>query len=795
MFYNYLKIAFRNLSKHKGFTFINIIGLSLGLTCFILIAAYTIDELSYDKFHEHSDRIYRIVNVDTTDQQQGIARVGAPWAPMLKSQYPEIEDYSRLLRFGRSLFQYEDKQFYESKGFLVDSGFMNVFTYEWIEGNVEYALTQPYQMVMTQSFAQKYFGDESPIGKQILIDQSQPYTVTGLMADPPQNGHFTFDFLASFDSHDNWFKTEININNYWTYLLLKPGTDINSLDQKIQQFYKAYVDTDGTSGSKPILQSLTSIHLTSNLQRELSANGDISRIYTLGTIAILILIIACINFMNLATARSSRRAREVGIRKVIGAKKKQLVIQFLGESIILCLIAFVFALALADLILPLFNEVAGKSITLNYWSQPLLSLGLLGIAILTGLISGSYPALFLASFQPIKVLKSNMGKIASGTLMRKGLVITQFTVSMILIVCAIIIYQQLQYVSHKDLGYQKDQLLVLSMSDNKVRTQIQPMIEEWKQQSGILGIAGTSGLMGGGDWGMPLKYEGGAESDQISPRVFAVDHDYLKVHQMDLVNGRDFSKEISTDIGAFILNETAAELTPWEDPVGKFLERPVGRNEEGEWTYQKGTIVGIVKDFHYHSLRDQIQPLAIFVEPDYVSSLIIRLKADQIPETLDFINEQWSTNVPTHPIQYFFMDDLFNQMYMAENRLGKVVGIFASLAIIIACLGLFGLAAFTAERRSKEIGIRKVLGASVRNIIVLLSKDFAKLIAIALVISIPISIYFLKQWLENFAYRIEFNPIVFVYAGLGTTLLALLTISYQSIKAAQTNPINSLKDE
>ncbi|MCB0850760.1 MAG: FtsX-like permease family protein, partial [Bacteroidetes bacterium] len=621
------------------------------------------------------------------------------------------------------------------------------------------------------------------------------FRITGIVKDPPDQSHFSFDFIASFDSHDAWFKTDWEMTNYYTYLLLKEGIKPGTLEQKFPEFVEKYM-ANSRFDSEVSLQPITDIHLHSNYHREFQENGDISRLYILGLVALFLLAIAGINFINLATARSAGRAKEVGIRKVIGARKKQLIAQFMGESILLCLIATMISLAIADLSLPWFNALTGKNLAISYLNHPgMLAVIFLG-AMIMGILAGIYPAFFLSSFKPIEVLGGSSRSGKGKSFFRQSLVIFQFVISAVLIFATLVIFEQLSYISKKELGFDRNELLAIRIPDGSVRQELEILRSQWQQNGNIQTVGATSGLMGGGDWGMPLKYEGGGPEDRFAPRIFAVDPNYISAHKMEIVKGRDFSREISSDLkGAFIINESAAKKLDWENPVGKYLERPVARNEAGEWRYQRGAVVGVVKDFHYHSLKEKIEPMAMYIDSSQVSYLMVKISPNQVNETLRFIENTWDTKIPEFPIDYFFLDRIFDSMYSTENQLGEVIGVFAGLVVVIACLGLFGLIAFITEKRTKEIGIRKVLGASVQHLILLLSKDMGRLVGMALLLAAVPAWWIARQWLEQYAYRTDLKPSVFIYTILILIVLTALTLFYHVIRAASENPVNALRDE
>ncbi|NIR50303.1 FtsX-like permease family protein [candidate division KSB1 bacterium] len=803
MFKNYLKVAIRNFLKHKLFSLINVSGLAIGMACCILILLWVEDELGYDTFHENANRIYRVIKLDKEDVTDGIARVGAPWGPALFKDYPEVESFVRFRFFSRSLVRYQDKVFFEEGGLYADSTIFDVFTFPLIKGNPKTALTQPNTLVISEDLAQKYFGDEEPIGKRLIIDNDEEYQVTGVVKNVPRNSHFHFDFLVSFVSYNFFDLNAWRMNNFHVYLLLKPDVSPAVLEQKFPEFVRTHITDDEPINYLVKLQPITDIHLHSDLFREFEANGDIAYVYIFTAIAVFILLIACINFMNLATARSANRCKEVGLRKVVGAQRLQVINQFLGESVLLSFLALLAAIGLSELLLPTFGSMAGKELSVHYFDNPALFFALIAISLFVGLLAGAYPALFLSSFRPISVLKGMLNSgAASATTVRKGLVVLQFTIAIVLIIGTTVVFQQLNYIRNKKLGMNQEQILVVRLQDDAAKQKYNFLKNELLQNPNVISAAASANLPGGGDWGMPFEVEGRAENDRFSSRVLVVDHDYLETMEIDLVAGRNFSRQMGTDESeAFLINQTAAEQLGWESPIGKRIARPIARNEDGSWNYQSGHVIGVVDDFHFRSLHQTIQPLVMYIQPESFRYLSIRLTAANISDTMDFIKGKWQAFEPERPVDYFFLDQVFDQMYHSEERLERIFGAFAILAIFVACLGLFGLASFTAEQRTKEIGIRKTLGATVSNIVLLISKDFSKWVIVANVVAWPVAYSAMQNWLQDFAYRMDFSwtsPLLWqtlLFAAFLALTIALLTVSYQAIKAAVTNPANALRYE
>ena len=800
MFKNYLKIAFRNVKKHKAYAFINIAGLAIGMACCILIISFIATELSYDRFHKKADRIYRLgIDANLGGNQILMPISTAPAAPALVQDYPGILDAVRFLPMGNVSVKDRGLEFFEENVVLADNSIFNIFTFSMKKGDSQSALKTAYSMVMTEDTAKKYFGDEDPLGKILKVDNQFDYTITGVIENVPKNSHFSFDILCSFESlyAQNREAMEVWLSfNLYTYVLLQENQNPQELENK----FPALVDKHMGTALKAIggeinffLQPLTKIHLHSHMENEIGANSDIAYIYIFSAIALFILIIACINFMNLATARSALRAKEVGIRKVIGAERKELIRQFLGESLIYSLFSMLVAVLLAHLVLPLFSSLSGRDLTIDYFGMPWLIPGLIGMILFVGFTAGSYPALFLSSFQPVKVLKGHLKSGAANARFRNILVVGQFVISIGLIISTGVILNQLQYMKNKNLGFEKGNVVVVQTSDGPARESIDSIKQEFKKIPGVLN-AGLSSLVPGRDASIsPFVPEGFSATEAQLMKNIGIDHDFIPAMGIEVTVGRNFSTRFRTDASdAIIINETAARKFGWADPIGKKIENFSGE-EVGERTAK--TVVGVIKDIHMSSLHSLIMPLYINNESDGWNNIAVRINPNNVGGTIDKLRAKWKELYPNQSFDYYFLDDSLAIMYEPEGRLSQIFSSFTLFAIFIACLGLFGMASFTAEQRTKEIGIRKVLGASVSGVVVLLAKDFLKLVLLANIIAWPIAYLAMKKWTQGFSYQAEIGVWMFVTTGVFAAVIALLTVSFQSIKAALSHPINAIKYE
>lgn len=793
MIRNYLKIAIRNLSKHKTYSFINIFGLAVGLACCILIFLSVRYELSFDTYHPHADRIYRVVG-ESINPYETFHRAFTPnpLAPELERSFPEIEETARLAKISNALLEADGKRFSENRFFLADGAVFDIFAFKFLAGEPNSALQRPQSLVLTEASARKYFGEADPLGKIVRYDTRVDFVVTGVIRNSPPNSHFTVDFIASIESADevwqrqNWLE-RWQTSGFCTYLRLDENTAPETLEGKfpgfINQHIKHALDDDETY--KLHLQPLTDIHLHSHLSGELEANGNIQYIYIFSVVAIIILLIACSNYINLATARSEKRAREVGLRKAIGAVRGQVVRQFLSEAVLQCLAAMVFALLLVELALPWFNKLSNQHLQLQFFDEPVLATGLFIAAILLGLLSGSYPAFFLSAFTPIKTLKSAPGfAVRSGSNMRNLLVIFQFTASVALVIAFAIVQNQLHFMKNKELGYSKEQIVVLPLADSNMRNSTEALKAELMQHANVAGVSVSSGLPNRVGWHSTARYQDSQER-QLEVYHLMVDTDFLDLYEIELVEGRAFAANSSDRYGAYILNEAAMRAIGWQSMTGKKFTI---------WD-REAEVIGVVKDFHFKSLHEKIEPLALHIRPEQYRFASVKISTDDIAATLAFLEDNWHKFAPGRPFEYRFLNESFDELYRAEERLGIILRYFAILAILIACLGIYGLTAFTIEQRTREIGIRKVLGASATAIVNLLSKEFFRLVLAANLIAWPLAYLIMNKWLEDFGYRIAIGWWIFVLAGGLALAIALVTVSMQAIRAALANPVETLRYE
>lgn len=800
MLKNYLTVAFRNLRDHKAYSFINIAGLAVGVACCMLILLYVLDELSYDRFNRNYDRIYRVVaDLKMEGREVDMATTPAPVGPALVSEFPEVVQYARVSPTPNMLIRYKNNVFNETRFFWADSTLFDIFTVKFLEGNPKTALRRHHCVVLTESLAKKYFGSEDPIGKIMNFEDGTPYTVTGVIEDCPANSHFQYDMFASMSSADFARNRSWLGGGFYTYILLRDGASAASLQHKFPalirkyagpQLYRAlgitFSDWQKKGNSyKFRLERLASIHLYSHLDYEMGPNGDIKYVYMFSVIALFILMIACINFMNLSTARSSVRSREVGVRKVLGSSKTQLVRQFLSESFLLTSISVLVAVTLVELILPLFNILSGKHLTTGYFNNWLALPVLLATVLVVGLIAGSYPSFFLSSFQPARVLKGHDTR-SKGNLLRSGLVVFQFAISIVLFISTFVVYHQLMYIQNAKLGFDKDHILVVQRAW-ALESHADAFKHELMKNGDILDASNSTNIPGVTFGENVFRAENTQGAQQYLMSMMSSDYDFAKAMGLEVDEGRYFSRQFPSDSFAVVLNESAVRMFGLTDPVGKRIFF-VGSDKPFE-------IIGVVKDFHYESLHERIRPLVITLYIGQTPYLPIRFRTSNISGLLSFIKGEWKKFVPGKPFEYYFLDQDISRLYRAEQQTGEVFTAFSFLAILIACLGLFGLAAFTAERRTKEIGIRKTLGSSIAGIVFLLSKDFTKWVLIANVIAWPVAYYFMNNWLKDFAYRIELNPWTFVLSGVLALTIAEVTVGFHAMRAAAANPVEALRYE
>lgn len=800
MFRNYLVISFRNILRQKGYSIINILGLAIGFAAFILIFMHIIHELSYDKFHLQSERIYR-VSVDgmVAGDVLNVAVSAAPTGEAMVRDIPQILKFTRIDQFPQSVhLAYNDKNFYQEGLLFTDSSFFDIFSFKLLRGNPQKALTEPYSLVLTSTIANKFFGEEDPIGKTIKMNNNANFTVTGVVEDPPLNSHFSFEALGSFttmieingdEAYRHWGSLSL-----YTYVLLAKGADPREVEKSFPELYLKYMEDLSTLENiafEPYLQPISSIHLHSSLMAELETNSDINNVYAFMAIAIFILLIACINFMNLSTARSVKRSKEVGLRKVVGAHKLQLVSQFIGESIIFSFLALVASLILVEISLPTFNYLLDKNLSLSLFNNWQPSILLLILVIVVGFIAGSYPALYLSSFQPVTVIKGYQSRSSGKANVRNVLVIAQFAISIFLIICTSLVYNQLNYVSNKKLGFTKEQVLIIPLRGQSLFQKAELIKKEFQNLSCVVDIASSRFVPGRDMDGSGFIPEGYDDNNPIIIFNNQVDYDYLKTMKMNVVLGRDFSREFSTDSSAVIINKTLVKKLGWDEPLNRKI---TGFGRTGAFDL---TVVGVVEDFHFRSLHDVIEPSLMFIGNNNNRFLNVRLTSDDYKQSIKMIREKWQELEPSMSFDYYFLNEDFNKLYRAEHRIGEIFIYFTIIAIIIACLGLFGLASYNAEQRRKEIGIRKALGSSVQRVVLMLSKQFTKLVVIANVIAWPMAYFFMNHWLGNFAYSIRILDYwwVFFISALTALFIALITVIYQAVKAAVINPVDAIKYE
>jgi putative ABC transport system permease protein len=797
MLKNYLTIAWRNFRKQKTFSLINMAGLAVGMACFILIMLYVQYELSFDRFHEKADRIYRVVAHQPGNVYLGTDHFAVTQAILgktLKEEFPEVLHATIIDDHNNVLITIGDRSFYEDGMIATNSEVFEIFTFPLLQGDPQAALAEPFSVVLSETIARKYFGAENPLGKVIRYQDKHELKVTGVMKDVPKNSHFHPNMLFSFETviaistNKDQFAKWGN-SSYYTYILAASGFEAKAFDAKLSQIVKKYHTEDWRDKENPrryYLQRLTDIHLYSHINFDIGKNNDIRYIYLLSGLALIIILTACINYMNLATARSSLRAKEVGMRKVVGAGRFQLLKQFIGESMLLTIAAALTALLIVKLFLPIFSRLVERELTFDLLLQGEMLIGMAVAIFLVGIISGSYPALFLAALQPAKVLKGEI-RDSGRSRLRNALVVAQFAASAALILCTATVQKQMHYIKSKKLGYNREQVLVMRMRDRDARQKFDLIKRDLLENPNFLKVACSGHLPTSIGTSTTLEWTKREGQPEIQSYQSIVDYDFLGVFEIALAEGRNFSQDFRTDsTQAYIINEKLRDMLGWDSAVGK----PFGTDKKPD-----GTVVGVMKNFHMHSFREEIHPLFIRLGSSWATYASARISTNDVPGAVDHMRKVWQKYSANYPFDYFFLDDEFNRMYQAEEKLSAMFGYFTFLAIFIACLGLFGLGSFTAERKTKEIGIRKVLGASLGQLLLLLSKDFVQLVIVANLLAWPIVWYAMNQWLQGFAYRTSLNWLMFFLTAAAAVAIALLTVSFQTIKAALANPVESLRYE
>ncbi len=787
MLKNYLLITLRNIKKNSIYSFLNIIGLAVGMASFILIALYVRYELSFDSYHENANRIYRVI-------REGRAFTPPPLGPELKAKIPEVESAARILRSSNTLVSLGQDHFIEEEFYWADPETFKIFSIPFISGDPKTALNDPSAIVLSQKTAKKYFGVADPMGKVLTVSERYEFKVAGVFDDMPANSHFVMDVVVPYETYFQTTNNDIaswRSNFSYTYFLMGEDVDPEAMENKIHPTIE--IPVYRAAGVKEpylryfFIQPITRIHLHSHLEQEIGMNNDIKYIILFSSVGFLILFIACINYMNLATARSLLRAKEVGMRKVVGAHKGQLIGQFLSESVAMAALAAILSIMMVMAVIPAFNRLVDRELSFNPFYNPGLSLGLVFLALFVGLFAGSYLAVRMSGFKPSSVLSRAFARTPEGSSLRSVLVLAQFAITIILIICTLAVREQLKYIRCIDMGYTKDQIITLPARASSIHRNIQSIKIELLQYSDIIAVSTSGRLPNDIDTFTSRDWTGRNPDEPIPIYYNTADYDYVDLFGMEIVQGRNFSMDFPSDEkGVFLVNETAVKVAGWESPIGHQLTH---------WSGQTGIIVGVIKDFHLHSLHRPIEPLYIFLSPRDFSTIAIKINQVNIPATIDYVKGVMKKFSPSLPFSYSFFDEVFERAYYTEQRMGRVFGSFALLAIFIACLGLFGLTTFAAEQRTKEIGIRKVLGASESKIFLLLSKKFIRWVLLANIIAWPIAYAAMNRWLQNFAYRIDISIAAFFISGGTALLIACLTVSYQSLKSARTNPVESLKYE
>jgi putative ABC transport system permease protein len=799
MIKNYLKIALRNLARHKGYAFINVMGLAVGIAASVLIALYVVDELGYDRFHENAGRIHRITADWSNKGDSKIHQLGTPWilAKTIRDKYPQVEALTQITGpLGDIVLRKDELALKETEVFAADASFFDVFSFPLVKGDPRKALADPNAIVLSESLAAKCFGKDDPLGRTIEVQVSgrrTPQRVTGVMRDVPRNSHFRFEMLVSMPTLYPTPSTGWTNNNYVTYLLLARGVTRARMEEKLVE-----IDRVEYEGGRPhipwiwTLEPITRIHLYSDLVTGNQPNGSIAYVRLFTLVAVLILVIAGINFVNLATARSARRAREVGIRKVVGSLKSQLIGQFLGESVLMSVVALIFAVGLIQLALPSYRHLTGRALALPYFGSPWVIPGLLGLALAVGLLAGLYPAFFLSSYKQTEVLKGSRfgGRNRGALALRNGLVVFQFAMSVILIIGSLVIGRQLDFIKNQRLGFDKDNVVAIHNADN-LGPSLEAFRERLKQLPDITGVTAAGDVPG---WGTPnwgIGVEGVQTERPLNMNFMTCDQDFAEVLDIRMTEGRFMSREHPSDVDAVVINGKAKEYFGLADPVGKKLRI--------WWTRKDLTIIGVIDDFHFESLHRDVRPMG-YVMPETIAStrkpfLLAKIRSTRTTEVLSYIEKAWASLAEGLPFEFTFLDDRIDGLYQNDNRAGKIVSMFSVLAVFVSCLGLFGLAAFVTEQRTKEVGIRKILGARLSSVLWLHTSQFVKWVALANLIAWPVGYWMMGRWLRGFALRTSLDAGIFLASGLAALAIAVLTVSFQVLRAATANPSDALRYE
>lgn len=788
MIRNYFKTAYRNLLRHKGYALINLIGLCVGMTCCIVLFLFVQYEAGFDRFHENGDRIYRVIKRSVNDGKvDTFVGTPAPLAPALLQEFPEVEQTVRLDNWGVEIFS-QGRRFYETL-FLADPALFDVFTLPLVQGDPDSVLADSRSLLISESMGHKYFPDSDPMGQVLSINGDYDYTITGVFQDIPLNSHLRFDFLGSFEPRHRRHQNAWGVSNYFTYIRLSDQASISSVEQKMDSFIDKYRGPESRRlyGLEFLFQPLTDIHLRSHWRGELAAGTKLGTLYIFSAVALFILLIACFNTINLATARYTNRAPEVGMRKVLGAGRRQLIQQFMGESFLITLTAFPLTLALVEIVLPLFNVLSGRNLHMNYGDNIALLIFLAGILSFTGFAAGFYPAIFISSFQPVKVLKGTFKSGLSVSFLRKTLVVSQFVVSLVFVICTLLILDQLGYMRSRELGFNRENVVLIPINEAEMLERYETVKQQLSAGPDIESVCATSYFPGHNTNRQNYWKEGVGENEYPMIRWLPVDHDFVATFQIDLLSGRDFSRNFAGDVKrSFILNETAAKELGWDNSTAPGQVFELG---------YRGEIIGVVKDFNFFSLHQEIEPLVLALTPEYLKYFAVRIRPENVPAAMRHLKSVWDQVAVRQPFEYYFFDDQYAALYHTEMQLGKIFTYVAVLSLLIAGLGLFGLASFAVERRTKEIGIRKVLGASESRLVWLLSRDFTGWVLLANLFAWPIAYIAINAWLQNFAFRRSPSIWAFIISGITVLGIALFTVCVRALRAASSDPVKILKYE
>ena len=790
MLKNLLKTTLRYIRKHPGYSLLNVLGLTLGITSALFLIIYVSDELSYDRYHEKAERIYRVSSkITETDDQFTWIVAQIPFGPQVARDYPEVESFTRFINMPRAAYKFEDKEYIEENFFYADSTVFDIFTYKVIRGEVKSAVKDPKKIVLTETAAGRYFGDSDPVGK-VLTSGENTYEVTGVIEDVPSNSHFRFEALAA---RNNLPKELGNWGNFgvFTYLLLPGGLDVKAFETKIQGMYEAHMKSifgPLNINIEYILEPIRKIHLYSTNAAEPEPTGSISYVYIFAIVAVFLVLIAAMNYMNLATARSTQRAREVGLRKVVGSRRSLLIMQFLSESVLLTLISLIISIILLLVLLPRFNTLAGKSFDIGILLSPAVLISVFLVIVVSGIIGGSYPAFFLSRFSPVTVLKGEITQGSAGALFRKILVIIQFTISVAMIVCTMVVFRQLNFLKEKDQGFNQENVLSLQLNNQQMINKYPVLKQLLLKNEDIKYVTSTNTPMGEGSGKVIFNMETDQGMAQRGINFAVVDHDFIDALEIKIVEGRDFQLDMPSDtLTGVVVNETLVKRMGWSDPIGK-------RAEVGDESTVRARVIGVMADYHQTGMYNEIESL-LLVYRERNNIVYVKLGGNNTEQTLSFIENTWKEVFPDQPYSYTFLKERFNRQFEADEKRGLIFTMFTILAILIACMGLFGLASYMVEQRTKEVGIRKVFGASEGVVVRLISRDFLLLVGISIVIALPVAFYFMSNWLENYVYRTNISIPLLILAALLTIGITFITISYKAYQAAVTNPASSIRTE